>query len=99
MGIVTYVTQLRIEAWHLHYIIYTMKEGIHPNYFNDVVVNCICDNTFTISTTMPGPIKIESCPACHQAYNKGLQVKQISKGRMEKYAEKMKKIEAAAAKK
>jgi large subunit ribosomal protein L31 len=72
-----------------------MKKGIHPQYHQDVTVNCICGNTFKIASTIPGPIKVESCPACHQAYNKGLQVKQVSKGRMEKYAEKVKKIEAA----
>lgn len=70
------------------------KKGIHPNYHTDVAVNCICGNTFTISSTDKGPIKVESCPACHPAYNKGLVVKQVSKGRMEKYAEKMKKIDA-----
>lgn len=95
MGIVTCVTKATYRAWHLHRIYTIMKQGIHPQYHRDVVVNCICDNTFTIASTMPGPIKVESCPACHQAYNKGLQVKQISKGRMEKFAEKMKRIEAA----
>jgi large subunit ribosomal protein L31 len=72
-----------------------MKTWIHPQYHTAVAVQCICGNSFTVATTLPGPIKVESCPACHPAYNKGLQVKQVSKGRMEKYAEKMKKIEAA----
>jgi large subunit ribosomal protein L31 len=72
-----------------------MKKEIHPKYFKDVVVNCICGNSFTIASTIPGPIKVESCPACHPVYNKWLQVKQVSKGRMEKYAEKMKKIASA----
>lgn len=71
-----------------------MKKGIHPQYHKNVVVNCICGNSFELSSTTAGPIKVESCPACHQAYNKGLQVKQVSKWRMEKYAEKMKKIQA-----
>ncbi|MBP6911059.1 50S ribosomal protein L31 [Patescibacteria group bacterium] len=70
------------------------KSGTHPQYNKDVTVNCICGNSFTISTTLKGPIKVETCPACHPAYNKGLVVKQVSKGRMEKYAEKMKKIDA-----
>ncbi len=70
------------------------KKGIHPQYHENVEVNCICDNTFTVSSTEKGPIKVESCPACHPAYNQGLVVKQVSKGRMEKYAERMKKIDA-----
>ena len=69
-----------------------MKKGIHPQYHTDVTVNCICGNTFTIASTLAGPIKVETCPACHPVYNKWLQIKQVSKGRMEKYAEKMKKI-------
>lgn len=72
-----------------------MKKGIHPQYNRNVVVNCICGNSFELATTMVGPIKVESCPACHPAYNKGLEIKQVSKGRMEKYAEKMKRIQAA----
>lgn len=71
------------------------KNGIHPQYNTDVTVNCICGNTFTIASTLKGPVKVESCPACHPAYNKGLVVKQVTKGRMEKFAEKMKKIDAA----
>lgn len=71
------------------------KQGIHPQYSTDVTVNCICGNTFTIASTLKGPIKVESCPACHPAYNKGLVVKQVTKGRMEKYLEKQKRIDAA----
>ena len=99
MGIVTYVTKLRIKRNIYIVRIIIMKQGIHPQYYTDVVVNCICDNSFTIASTMQGPIKVETCPACHPAYNKGLQVKQVSKGRMEKYAEKMKKIAAVQAQK
>jgi large subunit ribosomal protein L31 len=77
----------------LYYTI--MKTWIHPQYHTAVAVQCICGNSFTVATTLQGPIKVESCPACHPAYNKGLQIKQVSKGRMEKYAEKIKKIEAA----
>ena len=71
------------------------KSGIHPQYQTDTVVNCICGNEFKIASTQKGPIKVESCPACHPAYNKGLVVKQVSKGRMEKFMEKQKKIDAA----
>lgn len=70
------------------------KKGIHPQYNTETTVNCICGNSFTVASTEKGPIKVESCPACHPAYNKGLVVKQVTKGRMEKFAEKMKKIDA-----
>ncbi len=71
------------------------KAGIHPQNHTETVVNCICGNTFSISSTEKGPLKVESCPACHPAYNKGLVIKQVTKGRMEKYLEKQKRIDAA----
>lgn len=73
------------------------KKGIHPQYYTDVAVTCICENKFTVATTEKGPLKQDSCPNCHPAYNEGLVVKQVSKGRMEKFAEKMKKIDAVKA--
>ena len=71
-----------------------MKNGIHPKYFKDVEVNCICGATFPINSTIPGPIKLESCHKCHPTYNKNLVIKKVAKGRMEKFLEKQKKIEA-----
>ena len=71
-----------------------MKKGIHSQYFNEVTVNCICGETFTIATTVPGPIKVETCYRCHPTYNKDKVIKKVIKGRMEKYLEKQKKIDA-----
>ena len=71
-----------------------MKQGIHGQYFNEVAINCICGETFTIATTVPGPIKVETCYRCHPTYNKDKVIKKVIKGRMEKYLEKQKKIEA-----
>ena len=70
-----------------------MKDKIHPKYYNDVEVNCICGATFTINTTVPGPIKVETCYKCHPTYNKDKVIKKVAKGRMEKFLEKQKKIE------
>lgn len=75
-----------------------MKKEIHPKYYNDVTVTCLCGNSFTISATIPGPIKVESCPACHPTYNKWVVITKVVKGRMEKFLEKQKKIEATQAK-
>lgn len=71
-----------------------MKKDIHSKYFNDVEVNCICGASFTINTTVPGPIKVETCYKCHPAYNKDKVIKKVAKGRMEKFLEKQKKIDA-----
>lgn len=83
----------------IHVYIYTftpihMKKGIHPEYFKDVEVNCICWASFTINTTVRGPIKVESCHKCHPTYNKDKVIKKVIKWRMEKYLEKQKKMDA-----
>lgn len=75
-----------------------MKKDIHPKYYEEVIVNCLCGNSFTISATIPGPVKIESCPKCHTTYNKWVVINKVVKGRMEKFLEKQKKIEATQAK-
>ena len=72
-----------------------MKKGIHSKYFKEVQVNCICGATFTVNTTVEGPIKVETCYQCHHVFNKERIVKKTVKGMMEKYLEKQKRIEAA----
>lgn len=73
-----------------------MKDWIHPKYNKNVAVECLCGNTFTIASTMVWPIKVEQCPACHPAYNKGkiIEVKK-SQGRLQAYEEKLKRMAAA----
>lgn len=41
-----------------------MKQGIHPQYFNDAKVTCACGNTFTTGATVP-EIRVEICSNCH----------------------------------
>lgn len=69
-----------------------MKKWIHPQYFKNVKVQCICGNVFTISGATVDFIKVEACPACHPAYTGKKQTK-VVKWRMEKILEKMKKME------
>lgn len=69
-----------------------MKKGIHGNYFENVEVSCICGATFTVNTTVPGPIKVETCNQCHPAFNKDKVIKKVIKGRMEKFLEKEKRM-------
>ena len=77
-----------------------MKKDIHPKIYKDVKVVCICGATHIIgSATVPGPIKVESCKACHPAYNPDKKVEVVVKGRRQKYLEKlekMKKLQQAA---
>ena len=57
-----------------------------------MAVSCICGATFTVNTTVPGPIKVETCYQCHPAFNKDKVIKKVVKGRMEKFLEKEKRM-------
>ncbi len=41
-----------------------MKAGIHPQYFDNAKVVCVCGNTFTTGATVP-EIRVEICSKCH----------------------------------
>lgn len=69
------------------------KRGIHGDYFFGVQVECICGHSFTVNDTIPWPIKMETCYHCHPVYNKENAMKKVSKGRMEKFMEKQKRVE------
>ncbi|MCF7835258.1 50S ribosomal protein L31 [Candidatus Gracilibacteria bacterium] len=71
-----------------------MKNGIHGNYYQDVEVNCICGESFTVNTTVAGPVKVETCYRCHPVFNKEKVIKKVVKGRLEKFLEKQKKIDS-----
>lgn len=72
-----------------------VQKDIQPKIYKDVEVVCICGATHTIaSSTVPGPIKVESCKSCHPAYNPDKKVEVVVKGRRQKYLEKMEKIKA-----
>lgn len=72
------------------------KSWIHPAYFDDVQVVCICGVTHTISSAVKWPIKVETCKSCHSAYTGKVELK-LTKGRAEKFNEKLKKMEEARA--
>lgn len=69
------------------------KKWIHGSYFENVDVECICESKFVIASTVPWPLKVEICPACHPIYNKDKVIKKSSKGRMEKFLEKQKRMD------
>ncbi|HJM36588.1 MAG: 50S ribosomal protein L31 [Dehalococcoidales bacterium] len=41
-----------------------MKEKIHPQYFTDAQVVCVCGNTFSTGSTRK-VLKVEKCSKCH----------------------------------
>ncbi len=44
-----------------------MKDGIHPQYNNDITVACACGNTFKTGSTVT-EINTEICSNCHPFY-------------------------------
>ena len=41
-----------------------MKAEIHPQYYPDATVTCLCGNTFHTGATQP-ELKTEVCSTCH----------------------------------
>ncbi len=64
-----------------------MKQGIHPKYNNDTQVSCACGNKFSTGSTLD-KIEVEVCSACHPFYT-GQQKFVDTKGRIEKFMEKV----------
>jgi large subunit ribosomal protein L31 len=41
-----------------------MKAELHPTFYYDAVVHCLCGNTFTTGSTVQ-ELKTEVCSVCH----------------------------------
>lgn len=67
------------------------KKGIHPQMHVCQVAD-INGFDFEIMTTIPGPIKVETSHLSHPTYNPDKVIKKATKGRMEKFLEKQKKM-------
>lgn len=44
-----------------------MKANIHPQYFGEAQIICVCGNRFTTGATLP-EIRVELCSKCHPFY-------------------------------
>ena len=71
-----------------------MKTDIHPTYNTKTKVTCACGNTFTTGSTVD-EIFVELCSECHPFYT-GKQKLVDTAGRVDKFKEKMDKVEEAA---
>ncbi len=63
-----------------------MKEKIHPKYYENAKVTCLCGNTFPVGATKP-EIRVEICSACHPFYT-GQQRIVDTMGRVERFKKK-----------
>ena len=74
-----------------------MKQGIHPQYFNEAKVTCVCGNAFTTGATV-AEIRVEICNKCHP-YFTGEAKYVDTLGRVEKFQAKQQKAKEIKAKK
>ncbi|MCD6270462.1 50S ribosomal protein L31 [bacterium] len=68
-----------------------MKKGIHPQYYHNAKVRCVCGNVFEIGSTKKH-IETEICFKCHPFYT-GKEKIIDSAGRVEKFQKKLQKKE------
>ncbi len=74
-----------------------MKTNIHPQYFDDAKVVCICGNTFTTGSTMP-EIRVEICNKCHPFFTGEMKYVDTL-GRVEKFQKSQERAKAHIAQK
>lgn len=65
-----------------------MKQKVHPAYYHDAAVTCVCGNTFTTGSSKQ-KIQVDVCSACHPFFTG--QMKFVdTQGRVERFQAKMK---------
>ena len=61
-----------------------MKPDIHPTYYPEAVVTCVCGNTWTTGSTKP-EIHTEICSKCHPFYTGDLQRIVDTEGQVDRF--------------
>lgn len=63
-----------------------MKAEIHPTYYSEAKVSCVCGNSFTTGSILK-EINVDICSACHPFFS-GKQKMVDTEGRVEKFKRK-----------
>ncbi len=66
-----------------------MKANIHPQYFDDCKVSCVCGNAFTTGATV-AEIRVEVCSNCHPFFTGEMKFVDTL-GKVEKFQQAQKK--------
>lgn len=61
-----------------------MKTDIHPTYYPEATVTCVCGNTWTTGSTKP-EISTEICSNCHPFYTGDLQRIVDTEGQVDRF--------------
>ncbi len=73
-----------------------MKDGLHPTYYADAVVTCVCGNTFTTGSTQK-EVRVDICSNCHPFFT-GKQKLIDTEGRIDRFRKKYAGVGNAAKK-
>lgn len=73
-----------------------MKTDIHPKYYLQAKITCVCGASYTTGSTLP-EIQVEICSACHPFFT-GKQKLVDTARRVEKFTERTAKKAATPAK-
>jgi len=65
-----------------------VKPNIHPQYFDEAKVTCVCGNAFTTGATVP-EIHVEICSNCHPFFTGEMKFVDTL-GRVERFQQKQK---------
>ena len=71
-----------------------MKQGIHPQFYEDAKVFCVCGNTFTTGSTL-AEIRVEVCYRCHPFFTGEMKFMDTL-GRVEKFQKQQEKAKVVA---
>lgn len=68
-----------------------MKQGIHPTWYDDAVVTCVCGNTFTTGSIQK-TLQVDICSKCHPFFTGEMRFVD-RQGRVDKFMQKMQKAQ------
>lgn len=71
-----------------------MKPDIHPPYFSDAKVTCVCGSTFTTGSSKK-ELSVDICSECHPFYT-GKQKLIDTEGRIERFKKRYAKVQPKA---
>lgn len=74
-----------------------MKANIHPQYFDDAKISCVCGNSFTTGATVP-EIHVDVCSKCHPFFTGEMKYVDTM-GKVEKFQKAQKKAQEIKTKK
>jgi large subunit ribosomal protein L31 len=69
-----------------------MKSDIHPKYYPEAKVKCVCGNHWTVGSTLP-EVNVSICSKCHPFYT-GTEKIVDTRGRVDRYKKQLEKSAA-----